>query len=231
MFRIKNSCTKYGYAGYIDLDKVRDPKDTAKLRDHMTPDGAHLTKYGQIAVTDLIPEKAYGVNKELKDYAAIIGIDPYVARAVPETTTKAPANNNNNNNTNNNTNPNNNNNNANNNNSNEPTTNNGSANVIVPAETTTYLAPGIILTPETTTMSNANEILVDTPLGGDNAVSGNVSDTNGSAARQIVGFAMLAAMAMALIAVSAIMLIKMNPDSSTQLSRGGNGRANQKKKV
>lgn len=223
---VKNSCTNYGFAGYVDLDAVRDPKDTAKLRDHMTEDGAHLTKYGQIAVTDLIPEKAYGVNKELRDYADIVGIDPYVAPATPEVTTKAPANNNNNNNK-----PTTDNGSANVIKPAEPTTNNGSANVIKPAETTTYLAPGIILTPETTTMSNANEILVDTPLGNDNAVSGTVSDINTEAARQIAGFAILAAVAMAIIAVAAVMLIKMNPGSSSQLSRGGNGRAKQKKRV
>ena len=85
---VKNNATSNNYAGYIDLDALRDPEDTAKLRDHMTPDGAHLTNYGQIAFVDLIPEAAYGVKKEITDYASIVKIDPYVAPVAVEKTTK-----------------------------------------------------------------------------------------------------------------------------------------------
>lgn len=215
---VKNSAKQYNYAGYIDLDAVRDPADPAKLRTHMTEDGAHLTKYGQIAVTDLIPEAAYGVNKELKDYADIINIDPYVAPAVPEPTTKAPANNNNNN--------------TNNNSNNTPTTNNaGNNNTVKPTEAPTNINPGVVVTPQTTTMPGANQIVVDTPLGGDQTVSGNVSNFGTDTARKIIGFAVLAAVGMAIITVAAIMIVKIRPESSDSPARGGNGRANQKKKV
>lgn len=214
---VKNSAKQYNYAGYINLDAVRDPDDPAKLRTHMTEDGAHLTKYGQIAVTDLIPEAAYGVNKELKDYAEIINIDPYVAPAVPETTTKAPA-------TNNNTTTNNN---------NTPTNNSGTNNnnTVKPTETPTNINPGVIVTPQTTTMPDANQIVVDTPLGSDQTVSGNVSNFGSYTARRIIGFAVLAAVGMAIITVAAIMIVKIRPESSDSPARGGKGRANQKKKV
>lgn len=219
---VKNSAKSYDYAGYIDLDALRDPNDSAKLRDHMTPDGAHLTNYGQIAFVDLIPEAAYGVNKELKDYADIVNVDPYVAPAVPEPTTKAPATTTtNNNNSNNNTTTN-----------NQPTTTNNSGNNnTTPTQAPTILAPGIIVTPETTTKANANQVIVETPLGDDQAVSGNVSDSASLSVRQIIGFAVLAAVGMAIIAVASVMLIKMQPGTSTSPARGGNGKTNQKKKV
>lgn len=220
---VKNSATSFNYAGYIDLDAVRDPKDKAKLRSHMTPDGAHLTKYGQIAVTDLIPEAAYGVNRELKDYAKIVNIDPYAAPVVPETTTKAPVTNNNNNSNNSNSN----------NNNIETTTRNpgGSTNVITPAETTTNLAPGIVATPETTTLSNANQIFLDDPQGGDGSVVGNVSDLGSNATMLMAIFAVLATFGMAMIAVSAFMLSGLKSSGQGSLIKGGNGRARQKRRV
>lgn len=223
---VKESCTKYYFAGYINMDALRDPKDSTKLRDHMTTDGIHFSEYGQIAATDLIPETAYGVNYELKDYADIIGIDPYVAPPVVEVTTKAPAQNNNsdNNDSDNDTN------NDNNNNSAETTTASDGNQQQNPGNNIQNNFTGniIISTPETTT-SNANQILVDTPQGNNN-IQGNISDADSSASRQMAGFAILATVAMAIIAVSSVMLIKMRP-SSNGIARGGKGRANQKKRV
>lgn len=223
---VKNSAKSYNYAGYINLDALRDPDDSTKLRDHMTPDGAHLTKYGQIAFTDLIPEAAYGVNKELKDYADIVNIDPYVAPVVPETTTKTQSDKNEETTTNKfgsinviETIP-------------ETTTNNSADNTIIanPAETT-KINPGIIVTPQTTTMPNANEILIETPLGEDQAVSGNVSDTNSNTVRQMIGFAILAIVGMVIVSIAAVMLIKMKSGSSALFAKKQNGRSNQKKRV
>lgn len=221
---VKNSATSFNYSGYIDLDALRDPSDRAKIRSHMTPDGAHLTKQGQIAVTDLIPEAAYGVNRELKDYADIVNIDPYAAPAVPEPTTKAPVTNNNN--------SNNNNSNSNNNNG-EATTNNpgGTSNVITQPETTTNLAPGIVATPETTTLSNANQIFLNDPQGGDGNIIGNVADLGSGATMQMAIFAVLATFGMAMIAVSAFMISRVRPASAGSLTKGGNGRARQKRRV
>lgn len=216
---VKHSSTSFNYAGHINLDAVRDPKDSAKLRSHMTADGIHFTKYGQIAVTDLIPEAAYGVNRELKDYADIVNIDPYVAPVVPETTTKAPVNNNNNNNSNN--------------NGGETTTKapTETPNVITPNETPTNIAPGIIAIPETTTMSNANQIVLDNQQGGDGGVVGNVADLGANATMLMAIFAVLATFGMAMIAVSAFMLSGMKTAGPGSLIKGGNGRARQKRRV
>ncbi len=218
---VKNSCTSFNYAGYINLDAVRDPKDSAKLRSHMTEDGIHFTKYGQIAVTDLIPEKAYGVNRELKDYADLVNINPYVAPVAPETTTKAPATTNNNNNNNNS------------NNNGETTTKKPEiiTNVIKPIETTTNLVSGIIATPETTTLSNANQIFLDDPQGGDGNVIGNVADLSSGATMMMAIYAVIATFGMAMIAVAAFMLSGMKTAGSGALIKGGNGRARQKKRV
>lgn len=222
---VKNDCTKYQFAGCIDLDNIRDPKDSTKLRTHMTTDGIHFSEYGQIAVTDLIPEKAYGVNYELRDYADIIGINPYVAPAVPETTTKAPAQNNNQDN-------NDDNNNADENENNAPETTtatntnqqqNQGNNI-----QNNFTGDIIIQSPETTT-SNANQILVDNPQG-NSTVQGNVSDADTKAVRQMAGFSILATVAMAIIAVASVLLMKMRP-SANGIARGGKGRANQKKRV
>ena len=210
---IKNSAKQYNYAGYIDLDAVRDPADPAQIRTHMTADGAHFTKYGQIAITDLIPEAAYGVNKELKDYADIINVDPYQAPVAAEVTTKAPET-------------------TNNNSSNNTTTNNsGNTNTVKPTEAPTNINPGTVVAPQTTTMPGANQIVVDTPIGGDQAVSGNVSNSGNDSARKIIGFAVLAAIGMAIITVAAIIIVKIRPESSDSPAKGGKGRANQKKKV
>ena len=207
---VKNSSTSYNYAGYINLDAVRDPQDSAKLRSQMTSDGVHFTKYGQIAITDLIPEEAYGVNRELTDYAKLVNVDPYKAPAVAETTTKAP----------------------------ETTTTKSpettttktpeaTTNPQQQGETPTNLAPGIIATPETTTLSNANQIFLDDQNGGDN-VGGSVVNSGSDATVLMAIFAVLATFGMAMIAVSAFMLSGMKPAG---LTKGGNGRAKQKRRV
>ena len=226
---VKVTATRLNYYdGYINLDNLRDPKDNAKLRDHMTSDGAHLTPYGQIAAVDLIPEAAYGVYRELTDVATILKIDPYIPPAVPETTTKAPSGNANNGNNNNNNNNSNNNNNTNN---NSNSNNNGNPIVITPAQPTTSSPTGnlIVKPQETPTINNANQIQVDNAVNNGNLQVGTVID-NTDASRQIAGFAILAAVSIAIIAVAAVMLIRMHAPS-TSLTRGGSGRAKQKRRV
>lgn len=221
--------TKGYFDSYVNFDKLRDPNDNAKFRDHFTTDGAHLSKYGQIAATDLIPEEAYGVYKDLKNVADILKINPYnpptdyvPTTKAPETTTK------NNNNQNNNQNGNQNNN----------QNNGGSPVVITPVVPTTVPASQNIITPnqnviqQPTTVPDANQIQVDNPVNTPNAqqpVGGTVVDTS-DASKQIIGFAILAAVAVAIIAIAAVMLIKMRTPS-TDLTRGGSGRAKEKKRV
>ena len=57
----------------------------------------------------------------------------------------------------------------------------------------------------------------------------NVIDSD-TATKQIAGFAVLAAVAVAIVAVAAVMLLKMRVPS-TEFTRGGKGRATQKKRV
>ena len=209
---VKNNATSNNYAGYIDLDALRDPEDTAKLRDHMTPDGAHLTNYGQIAFVDLIPEAAYGVKKEITDYASIVKIDPYVAPVAVEKTTKqqestTKAN-------------------AENNNITTAVTTTAPSTTSNTAETVTnqptQMAPGVIVSPAVTTSANTNtnQVIVETPLGeNDQVVSGNVSDDSFTL-RQTVGFAVLAVVAMAIISVAAVMLVRIKPKSSAKAKDG-----------
>ncbi len=227
---VKNTCTSFNYAGHINLDALRDPQDSTKLRDHMTTDGIHFSQYGQIAVVDLIPEYVYGVDRELKDYAEILGIDPYVAPVV-ETPTKKPDSNAGNNQ---------------NNSSGEKPTEGTNKNPVIIGDAETPTKPssgsnsGVIVTPNinienninnnTQQIPNANEILVQDPMG-NNSVNGNVVNVSAEAARQMAGFAILAAVAMAIIAVASVMLVKMRPSSGSSLARGGKGRANQKKRV
>ena len=218
---VKSEAVNYNYAGYIDLDAVRDPADNTAIRPHMTSDGAHFTEYGQIAITDLLPEATYGVNRELKDYADIRGIDPYVAPV------NKPSNNNNNNNSNN--------------NSQEQTTNKVETPTTNNSAENTTTNQNAVIAPESTTSSGlinngtnvpgANQILVETPVGNDNAQGSVINGSDNGASRQIAGFAILAAVAMAIIAVAAVLLIKLRPSSNTGLTKGGKGRANQKKRV
>ena len=94
-------------------------------------------------------------------------------------------------------------------------------------ETPTNLAPGIIATPETTTLSNANQIFLDDQNGGGN-IGGSVAVSDSNATVLMAIFAVLATFGMAMIAVSAFMLSGMKPAG---LTKGGNGRARQKKRV
>lgn len=208
------------YDSYVSFDNLRDPNDNAKFIDHITTDGAHLSKYGQIAATDLIPEAAYGVTKELKDIADILKIDPYTPPAdyvpttkAPETTTKNNSNNDNQN-------------------------NGGSPVVITPVTPTTTVNNGNVITPDqntsqqTTTVPDANQIQVDNPVNTPNAqqpVDGNTTNSS-AASKQIIGFAVLAAVAVAIIAIAVVMLLKMRTPS-TDLTRGGSSRAKEKKRV
>lgn len=217
---VKNLSKDYGYSGYINLDAMRDPTDSTKLRSQMTSDGIHFTQLGQIAFTDLIPESAYGVNKELKDYASIVNKDPYTAPVAntasttkkqtenstkkDETTTKS------------------------NSSTNETTTANSNSNVSTPTNTETTTFTSVVVTPETTT-TNANQILIDDGFNNQGVV-GSVSD-NSSSTKQMAGFAILATIAVAIIAVSAVMLTRLNPSKSAPLTRTKSGRASKKKKV
>lgn len=213
---VEHTAVSSGYFdGYIDLDALRDPNDSAAFRPHMTTDGAHLSTYGQIAAADLIPEEAYGVNRELTDIATILGVDPYTAPAVTENTTKSTADDSNSNN-----------------NSDSNSSSNDNPVVITPAENTTASITGnLIVTPqqESTTLANANQIQVDDAVNGNTVQGGTVIDSS-ETSRQIAGFAILAAVSVAIIAVAAVMLIKMQVPT-TQLTRGGKGRAKQKKRV
>ncbi len=219
---VRNTAVTNGYFdSYINLDKLRDPNDQAKFRDHMTTDGAHLSTYGQIAAVDLIPEAAYGVKRDLKDIADILKIDPYTPPPDYEPPTKAPEK------------PTQNNNNGNNNNN---TNNGGSPVVITPVEPTTTPAPGNVIIPnqnviqQPTTLPNANQIQVDNPVNNTPQQQiGNVVDSS-AASKQIIGFAILAAVAVAIIAIAAVMLLKMRTPS-TELTRGGSARAKEKKRV
>ncbi len=228
---VKNKSGEY-FKGYIDLDAVRDPKDTAKFRDHMTSDGAHLTRYGQIAVTDLIPEKAYGVKTELKNYSEILNIDPYVAPVTAVTTTKAPVTT-----------------------TKKPATTTAAPTtqpttaatttkiaeenttaetttkieIVAPSEITTNAAV-IAPTQATTTAQSANEILLNDQQNNNDVMAGEIVDsgTSSGGTRQIAGFAILAAVAVAIIAIAAVMLIKLSP---APIAKGGKGRAGQRRRV
>ena len=219
---VRNTAVTNGYFdSYINLDKLRDPNDNAKFRDHMTTDGAHLSTYGQIAAVDLIPEAAYGVNRDLKDIASILNVDPYTPPPDYEPTTKAPetttSNNSNNNNTN----------------------NGGSPVVITPVEPTTAVANQNVITPnqniivqqqEPTTLANVNQIQVDNPVNTPAQQQGGTVIDSDTASKQIIGFAILAAVAVAIISIAAVMLFKMRTPS-TDLTRGGSSRAKEKKRV
>lgn len=213
---VKGSSSDY-FDGYIDLDNVRDPKDSTALRSHMTEDGVHFTQLGQIAVTDLIPEEAYGVNRELKDYADILKIDPYTAPVKPAVTTTK----------------------------NEQTTNNSVADTAETTtssqaettvaqtgnETTTFSS--VVVTTIETTTSSANQIYLDDEqnYNNDNGLVGSVSDDSSSGMNQMAGFAILATAAIVIIAVAAVMLARLSPSKNAPLTKGSGGRAKQKKRV
>lgn len=64
--------------GYIDCAGLANPADTYALCPSFTPDGAHLTELGSIALADLIPVEFVGANaSKCKTAASIAGVDPY----------------------------------------------------------------------------------------------------------------------------------------------------------
>lgn len=211
---VRNSSTDYGYAGYIDLDGIRDPEDPAQLRPHVTEDGAHFNEMGQIIVTDLIPEISYGITWELTDYADIKKVDPYKAPVKPvETTTKKQT-------------------------AETTTKNNTETTTAKKTETTvlqqenvqTTTPPILIQNPETTT-NGANQILMNEDPNNQNPNNvGTVSDDT-SSAKQIIGFGILAAVAIGIVAFAAVMITRLSPSAAAPLTKGKGGRAKQKKKV
>ena len=58
--RLKQLADDGGIEGYIDLDFLRDPEDSTKLKDEYTSDGAHLTELGARLLTDAIPYTCFG---------------------------------------------------------------------------------------------------------------------------------------------------------------------------
>lgn len=220
---VKNHCTEFGYSGYINLDAIRDPKDSAKLYAHMTTDGVHFSTYGQYAVTDLMPEVAYGVSTELKDYADIIGVNPYVAPvsaekptvSKPESTTKTEPTT------------------AADNNASETTTvqNSSSANGNTSSNEAPTFSTGNLVIQEPTTLNSANQMLIGDDYNGADGLSGSVTDDNSKSSKMLVGFILLAIVAAIIISVVTLMLGNLNP-VKTSLGRASyNGRAKQKKKV
>ena len=231
---IRNNCTDYGYSGYIDLDAIRSPKDSAKLYDQMTTDGVHFSAYGQYAVTDLIPEIAYGVNTELKDYASIVGVNPYAVPVSAEKTTVAKK-------------P-------------ETTTTKTESTTVVtdnnetttaPAETTTIVAQqnvpttnsssssevttsfstGNLIIAEPTTTNNASQILIGDDYNGVNEQAGTVTEGKSKSEKLLIGFVLLAVVSGLIISVVTLMLGDHNPAKSSLGRASYNGRAKQKNKV
>lgn len=239
------------YDGYINLDAMRDPNDSAKLRSQMTTDGIHFSRLGQIAAVDLIPEAAYGVNRELTDLSAILKTDPYsatagtgsssssgsssagqsgsgnsalegVGNAIGSAIGSVIGNGSSS---------------GNDQNGDSAGSANSSQSQNAAAQTpaTTNPVAGTVATTESTTLSNANQIMVnDAANNGVVTPAGVVQDDNASysaASRQIAGFAILAAIAVAIIVIAVVLLIKMRPASSAPLTRGSRGRARQKRRV
>lgn len=64
--------------GFIDCADLADPSNPYALCPSFTPDGAHLTEIGSIALADLIPVEYVGADKaKCKTAASIAGVDPY----------------------------------------------------------------------------------------------------------------------------------------------------------
>ena len=67
--------------GFIDCAPLADPHEPRQLCPSFTPDGAHLTDLGSIALADLIPLEYVGVKSSKgKTAAEIAGKDPYVEK-------------------------------------------------------------------------------------------------------------------------------------------------------
>ena len=83
--------------GVIDCSPLADPSDPTRLCPSFTPDGAHLTDLGSIALADLIPLDFVGVPaSRAKSAASLTGVDPYkekyeIIRRMNEATTARPA--------------------------------------------------------------------------------------------------------------------------------------------
>lgn len=211
-----NSWVKYAsgdyYDGSINLDAMRDPDDSTKLRSHMTTDGIHFSELGQIAFVDLIPEAAYGVNHELKNLSAILNKDPYVK---PEPVTKAPEQNNADSPTQPSTAS-----------SNTPTNNNVTLPNIVVSENTTVAGSPV---QEILTVNNAQQIFVDNAQ--NNQPMGVVDDNSNNDNKQIVGFAVLAVAGMMIVAIAAFLLIKNSPTEGSPITRKSMDRLRSKSRV
>ena len=191
--------------GAINLDAMRDPDDSTKLRSQMTTDGIHFSTLGQIAFVDLIPEKCYGVNRDLKNISAIKGVNPYAAPAetttAPQSDTNSSGGSGNSSDTGNSS--------GSTDSSNGSQTGSGQTSSTQPSGETTTMNAGVIVSPETTT-NNANQIFLNNEDQGNNEGAGTVTDsTDKTVAQQVAGFAVLAAVAVALIAVASVMLLKM----------------------
>ena len=76
--------------GVIDCSPLADPTDPTKLCSTFTPDGAHLTELGSVAMADLIPLEYVGiVSRSGKTAAALLNVDPYAEkRAILENKNK-----------------------------------------------------------------------------------------------------------------------------------------------
>lgn len=67
--------------GYIDCAPLADPSDPRKLCSSFTPDGAHLTDLGAIAMADLIPLEYVGAKTSAGKTAALLtGTNPYAEK-------------------------------------------------------------------------------------------------------------------------------------------------------
>ncbi len=67
--------------GFIDCAPLADPHEPRQLCPSFTPDGAHLTDLGAIALADLIPLEYVGVKSSKgKTAAELAGKDPYVEK-------------------------------------------------------------------------------------------------------------------------------------------------------
>ena len=66
--------------GFIDCFPLANPADPYALCPSFTPDGAHLTDVGSIAMADLIPLDFVGVTHG-RTAASILGVDPYAEKA------------------------------------------------------------------------------------------------------------------------------------------------------
>ncbi len=80
--------------GFIDCSPLANPADPYALCPSFTPDGAHLTTIGSIAMADLIPLSFVGVSGG-PTAAALLGVNPYaekydIIRHMNEPVTQAP---------------------------------------------------------------------------------------------------------------------------------------------